>query len=576
LVQLTLPAPAKDSVMADDDDDDAATTPLPPLRSLSPTAEAPAPAACPEAPAPPPTKKSYLPAWLLESQKSLDAVEASQGEARAGIARLRTNLRCFDAMVRARDAPAPAPAPEALPVVPQRGPHTIDDDCATYVCQFLEGESLLLYARCSSQAKTWLIESVGDVVWQSLHARDGLDRCPWLDEEGHEEETTRCRRRVLRSAAVAALAMKFVEEFGADAASRRRADIAPRTLGASLRRRGEVTHPLPGAGAFSGDVVARVHSLGAEGRRRALPALEACALCACAYWSVGASRLVDAGGVALFVAFLSNELGALRGLAAATLANLVCTPLQDQVLQQLRACDARRPLVSLLSSPTARVALHIPSRPFAHLAARSPAQRLRYAAANTADLRRRERDSFCQAPGCRAAARALTNFILPNLCVALAPDGFAVEDGSPFLATNRWEFYCHHSSGSLRDVAPIALEIDGNEIVGTGADSLGDFSVRGTATRDRLGAKVLHFSKTYGTEFEARAGRAGHVAHVLWAGAAPAEGYFGVWEVTSSDAHFELRRGGPCRLVPLDGGARSLLPPAHRLPPIAGPGQFVG
>ena len=85
-----------------------------------------------------------------------------------------------------------------------------------------------------------------------------------------------------------------------------------------------MSHPLPGSGAFAGDVVARVHSLGAEGRKRALPALEACCLTACAHWSVGAVRLVDAGGVALFVAFLSNELGALRGLAAATLANLIC------------------------------------------------------------------------------------------------------------------------------------------------------------------------------------------------------------------------------------------------------------
>ena len=133
-----------------------------------------------------------------------------------------------------------------------------------------------------------------------------------------------------------------------------------------------MSHPLPGAGAFAGDVVARVHSLGAEGRKRALPALEACCLTASAHWSVGAVRLVDAGGVALFVAFLSNELGALRGLAAATLANLICcAQRQDQVLDQLRACDARRPLAALLSSPTARVALHIPSRPFAHLAVSS-------------------------------------------------------------------------------------------------------------------------------------------------------------------------------------------------------------
>ena len=92
---------------------------------------------------------------------------------------------------------------------------------------------------------------------------------------------------------------------------RRRSDIEPRTL--TSRRRGEVSHPLPGSGAFAGDVVARVHSLGAEGRKRQARGAEACCLSAArAHWAVGAVRLVDAGGVALFVAFLSNELGALR------------------------------------------------------------------------------------------------------------------------------------------------------------------------------------------------------------------------------------------------------------------------
>ena len=557
--------------MASDDDDDAATTPLPPVRSLSPPTEAeePAPAPATTPPLPPVVrKKSLLPAWLLESQRSLDAVETSQSEARAGIARLRTSLKCFDALVKERDAPAPEPVEEAPEVVPEKGPHTIDDDCGTFVCAFLEGDSLLLYARCSHKTKTWMDESVGDAVWRSLHKRDQLERCPWLQTDEDADE----RSGVLRSAAVAGLALKFVQEFGGEISSRRRSDIEPRTL--SSRRRGEVSHPLPGAGAFAGDVVARVHSLGAEGRKRALPALEACCLTACAHWSVGAVRLVDAGGVALFVAFLSNELGALRGLAAATLANLICcSQRQDQVLDQLRACDARRPLAALLSSPTARVALHIPSRPFAHLAAQTQQQRMRQAAQAQADLRRRERDSYCQAPGCRAAARALNNLMLPHHSIALPPDTFTTEQASAFLSTNEFEFICHHSSGSLRDCAPITLTIDDDEISGRGMDSLGDFSVRGTAKRDSLGAKVLHFSKTYGTEFEARAGRSGHVAHVLWAGS-DEEGYFGVWEVTSSDAHFELRRGGPCRLVPLTGDAPQW-PSVRQLPPIARDGRFL-
>jgi len=59
----------------------------------------------------------------------------------------------------------------------------------------------------------------------------------------------------------------------------------------------------------------------------------------------------------------------------------------------------------------------------------------------------------------------------------------------------------------------------------------------------------------------------------LWAGS-DEEGYFGVWEVTSSDAHFELRRGGPCRLVPLTGDVPQW-PSVRQLPPIARDGRFV-
>ena len=88
--------------------------------------------------------------------------------------------KCFDALVKERDAPPPEPVDEAPEIIPERGPHSIDDDCGTYVCQFLEGDSLLIYARCSSATKTWMDESVGDAVWRSLHKRDQLERCPWL------------------------------------------------------------------------------------------------------------------------------------------------------------------------------------------------------------------------------------------------------------------------------------------------------------------------------------------------------------------------------------------------------------
>ena len=84
---------------------------------------------------------------------------------------------------------------------------------------------------------------------------------------------------------------------------------------------------------------------------------------------------------------------------------------------------------------------------------------------------------------------------------------------------------------------------------------------------------MLHFSKTYGTEFEARAGQS-RPRRARVVERRGGRGHFGVWEVTSSDAHFELLAGGPCRLVPLTGDVPQR-PSVRQLPPIARDGRFV-
>ena len=196
-------------------------------------------------------------------------------------------------------------------------------------------------------------------------------------------------------------------------------------------------------------------------------------------------------------------------------------------------------------------------------------------------------------------AYLLSRACLPRAAVALPPDGFAFETAASPLASDAWEFYSYHASGSFRDCASVNIEVDDDDVVsGRGVrqpefetktsrdedlfqsflqrshagvilfqdvdrqdhsqvDSLGEFALHGLAKDDR-GCRVLRFSKTYGTEHEHRAGSSGHVAHVVWGGADAADGFFGVWEGTSSDTHFELRRGGCCRLLPMS--PRGMLP----------------
>ena len=130
--------------------------PLPPRRRRCPPSSARSPSCRP---------------GYLESQRSLDAVETSQSEARAGIARLRTSLKCFDALVKERDAPPPEPVDEAPEVIPERGPHSIDDDCGTLCLSVSRGRLLLDLRALLFSTKTWMDESIGDAVWRSLFER---------------------------------------------------------------------------------------------------------------------------------------------------------------------------------------------------------------------------------------------------------------------------------------------------------------------------------------------------------------------------------------------------------------------
>ena len=95
------------------------------------------------------------------------------------------------------------------------------------------------------------------------------------------------------------------------------------------------------------------------------------------------------------------------------------------------------------------------------------------------------------------------------------------------------------------------LNIGDGVVEGAGADTLGAFVIHGSARADRA-SLVLYFAKTYSTGAVQQTPSSGHVGHVAWSGSDPSDGFFGVWEVTASDTHFELRRGGTCRLVPAD------------------------
>ena len=483
-------------------------------------------------------QKSLLPAWLLASQANLAKLTVSHNATRKSLGQLRDSLGEFDAMVE-RQARPPTPdgdggeEEEEEAARPESGPRSLPDDCASEVCGYCGSGDLLAYALASGACRAWL---EAPALWREAHDRQRLGECWWLGVD------LSLRDGVARQASLAGASLAFVTSFCASAKSRRRPGIAPRTY---ARRSREVSHPLA---LGANDVLARVHTLGVEGRRRALGALEALVLATAAPCAEVHAPLVAAGGVPLFVAFLANELGSLQDLAAAALANLAAAPsVADDVIATMAACGARKPLVALLSSPSARVTLHQASEPFAHL---DRAGGRASARANAL----RDRETYCQSVGCKSAARALTNALLPEYALALPSDAAAAEGGaaparSAFV--DEWDFFSYHSSGSFKDRAAVLLSIGDGVVEGAGADTLGSFSIHGTCREDR-GCLALYFSKTYGSGRVADVTRSGHVGHVLWSGSKAADGFFGVWEVTAGDTHFELRRGGTCRIVPAE------------------------
>ena len=505
-----------------------------------------------------PARRSLLPAWLLASQQNLAKLTETHKEARQSIAKLRTSLTEFDDMVEETLQSPKAAEVEVLEEdVPkaEAGPHTLPEDVGDCVATFCVGLDLLVYGLTCRNAHVWL---EAEAPWRSAFERQRLGACWWLGP--HEFGVY--RDAVMQHSVWTLEARSFVAEFAKQSSMKRRSGVEPRRY---TRHDRDVSHPLPGSGTQSGDVVARMHTLGIEGRRRALVALEAFVLVTATSESDVAPDLVRRGAVTILVAFLANELGSIQDLAAAALANLICCDAsQDEALNVMAACQARKPLVALLSSPAARVTLHQSSAPFSHLnrgAGQNPrARSLAKAAAF------REREAYCQGMGCKAAARALCNACVPDRALALPPDGvFGGDDAVPREASyvDEWDFYSYHSSGSFNHKSRVLMHVEDGVVNGLGADNLGHFQLYGTARVDN-GARVLYFSKSYSAQPVRDVTQSGHICHVAWGGTDPEDGFFGVWEVTSNDTHFELRRGGVCRIVPADddtyGGAPPDLP----------------
>lgn len=421
--------------------------------------------------------RNFKPAWLLESERQLAELTVRQEEAAAKLRELRASLESFDQLLLER-RPLVATSSKEAPAAARGLEARLPTEIVRKVYSFCDANAMVAYGRVAASARRWLGEH--DEVW----ALEGLDR-PWF-------------AALLRSA-------------------RTKREAATRYASLVETARGSVE---------------------STSRADALLALRAAALVTADASSNTCRDLCDRGSATRLVALLEDELGAVQELSAAVLANLLaCRACQPRLLSDLARCHARRALVALLTSPSARITLSV--------------------------ARDTQASAYCHGMGCKHASRALVNLFLPDLALALPP----THPSSAAVCSDQFvlDVRSYYASGSFKDRSRLSLHIHdappsepSRYVSGSGRDDMGDFVLEGCLESVRratniAGGPTLHLRKHYVALDDAHylANSQGHVALVLWAGLRPdCDGWFGVWELADGEARFQLRRGGCCRAAP--------------------------
>ena len=485
-----------------------------------------------------PTRQSLLPAWLLQSQEILARVEISSARARESIARLDDGLCQFDALSAepaAAEGHAAQVSPEA-PAAPRQpnGPHLLPEELGTKAAAYMTVRCVVALSACDSALRRWY-ES--DLPWFGEWERRSLEKSWWIGLEADDDDD---------------------DGDGGDRPPRRRAAVLHHQFLSCKSAFFLRHHSLVASNASS-----------SQGRRKAHGLLEALVLvtateieaerAGAAAPTAFIGEIVKTGGLASLASIAGNESQAMAGLAAAAIANVLAhDDFADEASAILEGCDGRAILTQLLTSPSAKVALHI-----------AISDEKRAAVLSRMNLDVNDDDDVevladsadwqsCQGSASKHAARALGNWCgFPDGCplVASPTDAVCLTRFVPRLVAEmatvgHWTIRCYSRDGLLKYVSRLTIAVDPRtgRISGAGSDERGKFDISG-ATAPGEDASMLAFSANY---HEFGTSTVGHFAYVLWSGVEPAqaEGLFGIWEVASHDSHFQLRSGGPCRCLP--------------------------
>ena len=488
------------------------------------------------------------PLALNHVEQQLQSIALSSARAREDIDRL------FDA------ATAPVPAPETedfesdashgrpQPKTPPEplGLHLLPEDLSAICAGYLRVADVVTYSACSEATREWY-ES--EEPWAGFLEPLCLRESWWFGLEGDEDEPS-ARARVLHHAFSLRLAKRFLAS-------------------ASL---------LAGnAGTGEGRATARPLLAACAG----LTATEALALRSGREPPTLVAQAIARGAIDPLLSLAGNEAKNFSGLACCVLANVIAVaemherllgvlqpdivamrralaapPVYPRVSDSFEVLGARAVLRPLLTSPSACVAQ---TRTLTD-ALRVDLVRENISGAALEAIQDSTKQT-CQGSASMHAARVLCNWHMPERAIA-SPGDDPIGGISKFprlvaaiASADKWTLYNYSADNkSVISVCVLSMWIDAaGKVTGAGFDDRvaagrEQFTHKGSVEPKASMISISAYYNSFGPS------SVGHYSYCLWADGVDGDidGFFGIWEQASHDPHFELRRGGHCRLLPGD------------------------
>ena len=240
--------------------------------------------------------------------------------------------------------------------------------------------------------------------------------------------------------------------------------------------------------------------------------------------------------ISVLVGFLTHQNGAIRDLSCGIIGNLLCWEQYQEGLnpirpvEQAKAQNAVRKFCSLLTSPSASVNL-----------AQSKTE-LTY-----------EREHSIRSISARRGARALVNIFSDY---PVPEESTPCKDILP-AAGLQYMFCFYHKSGASKEsyLADFYVDEEGGVLGSTDDAMNGPTRMRGKAVQDIDGQVYLF--KNYPQAPDSNSPYLNVVAYWSNGVAVPGQGvqygrgFYGIWENFTSEPHFELKKGGIFRAIPL-------------------------